>query len=283
MLPAGVVPPTVTQNPSGARVSVCSAAPVTLTATASGSPTPTVQWQVTTDDGLTWSNDTTDTGATTTTLSVTPTFSTETLYRAVFTNPGGTATSGDAAVTSFGPPPQVTSPTSVTVTAGQSATFTASISCTGASVQWLSESPGASAYVPVPGATSTTLTIPSTTLAQSGTQYKAVFSGSLEFGSPITFGTSPATLTVNPPPNSPTVTRLLPSSGGPFSVVLIAGTNFTHVRSVSFGGQRAFFLTISRGLIIALAPVHASGVVDVTVTTPNGTSPTSSGDQFTYQ
>jgi uncharacterized delta-60 repeat protein len=85
-------------------------------------------------------------------------------------------------------------PTDQSTTVGQSATFSAAAS--GAptpTVQWYVETPGNSVFTSVPGATSTTLTISSTTTDQSGSQYEAIFTSSE--GSATT---TPATLTVAP-------------------------------------------------------------------------------------
>ena len=82
----------------------------------------------------------------------------------------------------------------------------------------------------------------------------------------------------------PTVTGVSPSSGsaaGGTSVV-ITGGGFTGATVVSFGGTVATFTLQSDAQIAATSPAHAAGTVDVTVTTANGTSATSSADQFTY-
>jgi hypothetical protein len=60
---------------------------VAFTATASGIPAPTVQWEVSTDFGATWTN---IANATSTTLSFTTTAAQNgSKYRAVFKNGGG--------------------------------------------------------------------------------------------------------------------------------------------------------------------------------------------------
>ena len=62
----------------------------------------------------------------------------------------------------------------------------------------------------------------------------------------------------------------------------ITGTNFTEVSAVKFGAANAKgFHVNSESSITAEAPA-GSGTVDVTVTTPGGTSSTSSADQFTF-
>src|SRR5437879_11051741 len=88
-------PPTITTQPANQTVTTGQTA--TFTAAATGSPTPTVQWQVSTDSGVTFSN---VSGATSTTLS----FTTASLqngyqYRAVLTNTAGPATTTAAALT----------------------------------------------------------------------------------------------------------------------------------------------------------------------------------------
>lgn len=77
---------------------VCEDSYVDFTATASGVPTPAVQWQLSTNGGSTWTNLTNSgtavTGATSNLLAIFATAATNNnLYRAVFTNSCGTATS----------------------------------------------------------------------------------------------------------------------------------------------------------------------------------------------
>jgi hypothetical protein len=92
------VPPKVTVNPTDETVSVGDSA--IFTANATGVPTPTVQWQVSTDGGVTFTNITGNTSALTTTL-IFAVYSTENgyKYRAVFTNALGTATTSTATLT----------------------------------------------------------------------------------------------------------------------------------------------------------------------------------------
>jgi len=106
-------------------------------------------------------------------------------------------------------------------------------------------------------------------------------------------GTSPASgadqftyvtnLSTNGP--GPVVTGLDVTSGitpGGLTVTII-GTSFTDATAVYFGSTRAsYFYAISDNTISAAVPAHAAGVVDVTVTTPSGTSATTPVDQFTY-
>jgi len=96
------IPPGITLNPVSKTVP--SGPQTTFTAGASGTPTPTVQWQASTDGGSNF-NDLALTsvysGVNTTTLTLTgvSTLLTGTQYRAVFTNGGGTATTTVATLT----------------------------------------------------------------------------------------------------------------------------------------------------------------------------------------
>ena len=82
----------------------------------------------------------------------------------------------------------------------------------------------------------------------------------------------------------PSVLSLSPVSGSPGggTLVTLSGSGFTGVTQVDFGGTTAASFTfVSDSQISAVSPA-GSGTVDVTVTTPQGTSPTSIADQFTY-
>jgi hypothetical protein len=87
-----------------------------------------------------------------------------------------------------------------------------------------------------------------------------------------------------PPAALPTVIALMPNFGpqrGGTSVK-ITGTNFTGATQVRFGTAACPFAVSNATAITAIAPA-GSGSVDVTVTTPAGTSIISSGDRYKYQ
>ena len=106
----------------------------------------------------------------------------------------GTGTQGEyfLGVTPLQTPAIATSPSSQAVVAGQPATFTAAANGSPTpTVQWVVSTNNGVSYAPVNGATSSTFTIPATSLSQTGNLYEAVFSnvaGSATAG--------PATLTV---------------------------------------------------------------------------------------
>ena len=108
--------PTITTQPANQTVTAGQTA--TFTAAATGSPTPTVQWQVSTDAGATFSN---VSGATFTTLSFTTALSQNGYqYRGVFTNSAGMATTTAATLTVNSVAPTITTqPANQTVTTGQ--------------------------------------------------------------------------------------------------------------------------------------------------------------------
>ena len=83
----------------------------------------------------------------------------------------------------------------------------------------------------------------------------------------------------------PTVTGISPSTGptaGGTSVT-ITGTNLTGATAVRFGTRAATaVVVVDAGHVRATAPAGVAGTVDVTVTTPGGTSAVSAGDRFKY-
>jgi hypothetical protein len=83
----------------------------------------------------------------------------------------------------------------------------------------------------------------------------------------------------------PTVTAVSPTSGTAAggTTVTITGTNFNGATAVNFGGAAGSINANTGSSITATTPAHSVGIVDVTVRTPGGTSPTSAADQFTYQ
>ncbi len=82
----------------------------------------------------------------------------------------------------------------------------------------------------------------------------------------------------------PTVTGINPTSGpnAGGTTVTITGSNFTGATSVSFGTTATSNFTVDSDTQITVVNPAGSGTVDVTVTTPEGTSATSTADQFSY-
>ncbi len=189
-----LISPTITTNPTSQ--SIPSGQTVTLTAAAGGNPTPTVQWQVSTNGGTSFAA---IAGATSTTYSFAVTAAQNgNKYQAVFTNSQGHATTTPATLTVLTTPTITTNPTSQSIPSGQTVTLTAAASGNPTpTVQWQVSTNGGTSFTAIPGATSTTFSFAVTT-AQNGNKYQAVFTNSQGHAT-----TTPATLTVL---TSPTVT-----------------------------------------------------------------------------
>jgi hypothetical protein len=172
-----LIPPTVTSNPHNQTVNAGQTA--TFTAGASGGPTPSVQWQVSTDGGNTFTN---IAGATSTTLTLSGTTASQngTIYQAVFTNSVGTVTTTRATLNVRFAPIVTVNPASQTVTAGQSVTFTAAATANPSpTIQWQVSTDGGNTFTNISGAHGTTYTLSSASSSQNSYEYRAVFTDSL--------------------------------------------------------------------------------------------------------
>ncbi len=252
---AGIVPVavsnTLTYTATAAPVVITQPAHQTVTAgqtasfsaAATGTPTPTVQWQVSTN-GSTWS---TITGATGTTYAIPVTTAADNghQYRAVFTNSGGTATTNAATLVVVSPPSVVAQPANQTVAAGSTATFSAKATGTVLSVQWQTSTDGGASWSNAPGApkntfasaTTLTSTYTSPASAGNGTQYRAVFTNGLG-----TATSNAATLTVTttppppPPPHTTTTTTPVTTTGG-YHLVAANGSVYSYGNAPFYGSM----------------------------------------------
>ena len=85
---------------------------------------------------------------------------------------------------------------------------------------------------------------------------------------------------------TPVVTLVTPAKGAVAggTTVLVAGRGLTEAESVHFGAVAATAVTVSSSKsLTAVAPDGTVGTVDITVTTPAGTSPPTAADRFTYK
>ena len=84
----------------------------------------------------------------------------------------------------------------------------------------------------------------------------------------------------------PTVSSVSPNAGptGGGNTVTINGTNFVSGASVKFATTASVTVTfVSATQLKAVVPAHTAGTVDVTATTPGGTSAIVPGDHYTYE
>ena len=173
-------PPVITTQPM--NVSVNAGRTANLLAIASGSPTPTIQWQVSLDQGASWTD---VAGATSTSLSFMTTPSQNGFqFRANFNNRVGTATTNTVKLTVNTAPVVIAQSSNLTVNEGALATFTAQASGTPTpTVQWQSRPNSNAAWTPIVGATSTTYSFVAAA-TDTGKQFQAIFTNSV--GSVVT-------------------------------------------------------------------------------------------------
>lgn len=167
---AVTVAPVVTASPTDQTAAEDAVA--TFTSTASGQPAPTTQWQVSTDDGVTFAD---IDGAVGTSLDVVAVRAASgNQYRAVHTNSTGEVTSDAAALTVLPRAVVVAEPTDQAVVAGGTVTFTARSDDPTATIQWQVSTDGGLTFSDLPGEVSTDLSFVATP-SQNGYLYRAVF------------------------------------------------------------------------------------------------------------
>jgi alpha-tubulin suppressor-like RCC1 family protein len=181
--------PTVMQQPTGTTVEQGDSA--VFEAGASGFPTPSVQWEVSSNAGSTWSAISKATADQLTVANVS-TSQNANEYRAVFTNAAGKAASSPAMLTVQDVPKITKQPLGVVVEEGHAAVFEAAASGFPApTVQWEVSLNSGVTWSPVAGASSDQLSLASVQASENGDEYRALFTnvaGSVR--------SMPATLTV---------------------------------------------------------------------------------------
>jgi hypothetical protein len=243
--------PAITAQPISATVT--SGTTATFTSVATGTPTPTVQWLVSTNGGASF---TAVAGATSTTLNIITTASQNgNVYEAAFTNSVSSITSTAATLTVNSAPVITENPTNVSASVGNLATFTAA--ATGQptpTVQWMVSVNGGTTFSPVVGATSTTFSF-TTSAGMSANVYEAVFTnaaGSTTTTTALLTINSAPVITVNPTPLSiadggsaiftaaatgipaPTVQWFVSTNGGASFNAIAGATSTTLSFTVSF-------------------------------------------------
>jgi hypothetical protein len=188
--------PTATGHP--ADQTATEGGDASFTVAFSGRPTPTVQWQVSTDGGTTYAD---VPGATSTTLSLADVTAARhgSRYRARGSNSVAANVASNAAILTVNTAPAVTThPANQTATEGSGASFTVAFSGRPTpTVQWQVSTDSGASYTDIPGATSTTLTLDDVTAARHGNRYRARGSNSVASN----IASNAATLTVEAAPD----------------------------------------------------------------------------------
>ncbi|HEX4435716.1 MAG TPA: IPT/TIG domain-containing protein [Solirubrobacteraceae bacterium] len=168
---AGTPAPKVTQQPSSTAVE--EGQPASFASAASNSPT--VQWELSNDGGVTWSP---IEDATSVTFSIAATTAAENghQFRAVFTNAGGTATSKAATLTVTKKPTIVQQPVDANAQEGHEATFETKASGSPApTAQWQESTDGGATYKSLTGVTTPTLHLSNISKTQNGWKFRVIF------------------------------------------------------------------------------------------------------------
>ena len=255
----------VTGNPS--NTTVCAGANASFTASFSGTPTPTIQWQVSTNGGGIYNN---IAGATSSPLTfATVAGNNGNLYRAVGTNTCGSVNTTGALLTVNTAPAVTGNPSNQSVPAGSNASFTASFSGSPTpTLQWQVSTNGGGTYNNIAGATSSPLVFV-TNLSQSGNLYRAVgtnlCSSANTTGALLTVTNACATSSVISVSGATTICTgsqgnikvTITGGASPFTVVYNDGTNNFSVPGYTSGSN------------IALSPATTKTYTLVSVTDAN--------------
>ena len=297
--------PSITTHP--ANQTDCEGATVVFVSGATGNPSPSVQWEYSTNSGGSWAD---VTGGTSATLSFTAAASQNGYqYRAAYTNNCGSATSNTATLT-VQTAPSVTTPLAATtsVCEGNSAVLIASVSGSPVpSYQWQLSTNSGGNWSDIIGETGSTLTLTSVQTSMDGNQYRyradntcgSVFASATTLDvqtSPVvathpldlavaTNGTAnfSATATGNP---SPSVQwEVSTNSGGtwsPLSGETSTVLSFTATLAMNGNQYRAVFTNTCGNATSNAATLSVGSFVDIAATmTVSNSSPTT-GSTVTY-
>jgi hypothetical protein len=175
--------PAINIQPTGQVVCVGSGATFSVTSAAATG----YQWQESTNGGTTWNNIATATGSTYTIPAVTI-VQNNYQYRCLVTGQCNTTTSAAVILTVNTVPAITQQPSNAAVCAGNSVSFTAAASGTGAGYQWQVSTNGGATWNNIPSATAATYTF-LTALADNNNQYRCVATGSCSPGAISTAAT----------------------------------------------------------------------------------------------
>jgi kumamolisin len=260
--------PTITSLPLNQTLTAGQMA--TFTASASGSPAPAFQWQISTDGGTSWAN-LTDSGNLTGSATANLTLADVSFtlngdqFRVIATNVAGAATSTSATLIVNTRPTITTPPSSTYALIGGHTTFT--VAATGnpaPTYQWLFNG------TPISGATSSTYTIPSVAKTNFG-NYTVVISN--DIGNPVI--SAPVTLTLAVAPKITIQPKALTLSYGTSGNLTLAATGtpaptcLWHLNSAAITGGNVTGINNST-LLFHYATSANAGTYTVTVSNNYG-------------
>jgi hypothetical protein len=246
------VAPTISSQPASQTVSVGQTASFSVTATGTG--TLTYQWK---------KNGAAITGATSASYTTPAAIASDngSSFTVTVTGTSGSVTSSAATLTVNGPPAITAQPTSKTVLAGQTATF--SVTATGSGTltyQWNLNA------TPISGATSASYTTPATTTSNSGSQFTVTVSnaaGSVT-SSGATLTVTASTMQFNPNTTALNFSSVNIGSNSSLSVIFTNGGNSSvTVSNVTISGAGYTASGVSSGQIVAAG---ATATLNVTFT-----------------
>ena len=188
-------PASITSQP--ANTTVCAGSNATFSVTASGSGL-SYNWQVSTDNGVTWNNVVPAVTTSTLTLTAVTVSMNNNQYRcqvSIICNP--VAVNSNAAILTVNTAPAISSqPANTTVCVGANATFCVTATGAGVTYQWQSSAGGCTGpWANIPAATAACYTITGVTAGMDGSSYQCIVSGTCTPAAT----SSCATLTVNTP------------------------------------------------------------------------------------
>lgn len=270
---------TITSQPTD--VFICNAGDGSIAVATTGTGL-TYQWQVSTNGGGTWSNVPASlpySGVTSKTLTITAATLSMTgyLYRVLINGTCSPATTSAISMLTVNIPPAITAnPSHATICTGKDVSFGAGGSGSSPTFQWQVSTDGGINYSNISGATSTILTLASTSTAQNGNRYRL----GVTVTSCGTIYSAPAILTVNALP-------VVTISAAPVVAVTPRVNTFISAGSVPTAVN---YLWTLNGIVVPGANTHSIsvnanniGAYKVTVTDINGCQNTSSAVTITAE
>jgi hypothetical protein len=222
----------ITSQPSNATV--CAGNSTTFNTTATGT-TPSYQWQVSTDGGLSFVNISGANIASYTLTNIT-TAEHNNQYRVITSNACPSSSTSAAAILTVNTPPSITTqPVSQVICEGGSTSFSISVNGTATLYQWQVSTDGGLNFTNVSGANSTSYTLTNITAAQHNNQYRVVVSNVC----PPSTTSAAAILAVNIPAsitNQPVNQVVCEGENASFSISANGTANFYQWQESTDGG-----------------------------------------------